>query len=292
MEQCRLYSWELVTKSLVWAYRGPVNPRLRKTYGLLGYPGLWYLHHGDVALSWEGGEMQAGRGSWVLVPPSPFDQHFSDDTEISSVRFILNGLSNSCLFALEGPVVLRQVDQVMVRSCAELTRNCGKYYKGRNPLALRMNQADICAHTGIEIAFLTFLRELLRITDLNGIRLQQFDLQDPRLSRCVSYIKNNRLDRSFTEAQLAKVAGVSVGHLNRLFQNTFGQTSRAWYEDYRFNESVRLLESSCLIKEAAYALGFSSPQHFANWFRNFTGKSPSEWRKQHAWMSYSAGTES
>jgi len=273
-----LYQWETLKTNLVWAYRGPVRPKFRRVQVGMGYVAVWRLIHGEVTLSWAGNELRCAPGDWVVVPPGKIWQHFSNDAEIWSVRFVLSTSTNECLLAVNHPLPLFKVDREMTVAAKRLIDLVQGRYGQRQADLLRM-KSTLAEYLEMETLFREFLQELLRMFEIEDVPLRVQGTMDPRLQHCVWEVRNAPLSQPHSEADLAKMAGVSISQLNRLFHAHFGQTSRAWLDNYRYGEAQRLLDSPRPIKEVSFALGFSSPQHFASWFRKRTGHTPTQWRK-------------
>ncbi|MBB3395340.1 GlxA family transcriptional regulator [Rhizobium sp. BK060] len=79
---------------------------------------------------------------------------------------------------------------------------------------------------------------------------------------------------------MARIAGVTPRHLDRLFAAHLGSTFLDQYRRIRLQHARRLLEQSPLsISEIAIATGFSSGAHFSRAYRNLYGIAPSETRQ-------------
>jgi len=78
---------------------------------------------------------------------------------------------------------------------------------------------------------------------------------------------------------LARDAGVHPVHLTRAFRRSFGCTPGAYVRQRRLDRACTdLAESERSIAEIALAAGFSSPSHFATFFRRAVGVSPRSYR--------------
>lgn len=79
---------------------------------------------------------------------------------------------------------------------------------------------------------------------------------------------------------MARFAGVSERHLDRLFAVHRGVTFGDAYRRIRLDHADRLLRQSALtVSEIAYATGFSSPGHFARAYRGLHGRTPGAARR-------------
>ena len=92
--------------------------------------------------------------------------------------------------------------------------------------------------------------------------------------------------------QLARLAGVGVRHLNRLFQEKLGRSTMEVYRDIRLDKANSLLRQSTLsATEVALATGFGSSSHFSLAFRRRFGMTPSDVRDGGAVASLSTPVE-
>jgi AraC-like DNA-binding protein len=72
---------------------------------------------------------------------------------------------------------------------------------------------------------------------------------------------------------------ITPKHLNAVVKNLLGQTAKEFIQDRIDTEARRLLlHTDLTVKEIAFRLGFSDPLHFSRYFKNHTGRSPSEFR--------------
>ena len=87
----RVSQWRTVHKQLLWAYRGTVDPEFRQCKVTAYHYSLWQLLAGEGVVHTARSTVQASAGGWLLLPPCDHEQIFSDDAELLSIRFILNG---------------------------------------------------------------------------------------------------------------------------------------------------------------------------------------------------------
>ena len=104
----------------------------------------------------------------------------------------------------------------------------------------------------------------------------------PSVSEAVR-IMRDRLDRPPTVVELANHVGLSPNYLSSLFHQQTGRTMRRYMDQVRIEAAQRLLADADprrTVKEVAYQLGFTDPQHFSRVFRRVTGESPSAARQR------------
>jgi AraC-like DNA-binding protein len=95
--------------------------------------------------------------------------------------------------------------------------------------------------------------------------------------------------RQFSLGELARASKCSVSTLRRQFQQTLGLPPYEWILQARMRHSRRLLSTSTLrIKEVATQTGFDDPFQFSRTFRQRVGKSPRQFRADHAFAPKSA----
>jgi len=107
------------------------------------------------------------------------------------------------------------------------------------------------------------------------------DQHQTRLERIRAYIRDHYAEE-MNMAELAKRAGFSKFHFQRVFRETFGETLWDYIKRIRLEKSAyRLMASeNCTMTDVAYACGFSSSQHFARSFKEHFGLPPTMLRNE------------
>lgn len=83
-----------------------------------------------------------------------------------------------------------------------------------------------------------------------------------------------------TASEFARQLNIHVNHLNRAVKKVTGKTTSQLIAERLLQEAKVMLKHSALsIAEIAYALGFSEPTHFSNFFKKHLSISPSIFRK-------------
>lgn len=86
---------------------------------------------------------------------------------------------------------------------------------------------------------------------------------------------------SLTLDRLAQYVGVSKYHLQRLYKRSTGMSPLAYATKLKMLDATeQLVRTDDTITEIAYDLGFKSSSHFSSMFRQYTGYSPTEYRKE------------
>lgn len=97
-----------------------------------------------------------------------------------------------------------------------------------------------------------------------GLPSAQMNAAPQHVVEAVTAMENHVAD-PLTLSHLALTTGVSARQLNRLFQDTFGQSAMTYYRKLRLDVGRRLVMGSRMrLHEIAEATGFSTAAHFSN----------------------------
>ena len=100
--------------------------------------------------------------------------------------------------------------------------------------------------------------------------------------RICRYLSDN-IGVPFNSENIEKRFYLSYKYMAHLFKKEKGVTMQQYHNSVRMDEACRLLCSTLMsIGEIADKLGFSDVLYFSRCFRNYTGKSPSAYRKDSA----------
>ena len=104
--------------------------------------------------------------------------------------------------------------------------------------------------------------------------------KDQLVNQIKHYLYDN-LYRPVSLDELQKNFGYSKEHLNRIFKKHQNVTISRFIMEHKIELAIKRLETTYAdIKNIAFELGFSEVSYFCTVFKKFTGKSPSEFRKQ------------
>ncbi len=93
-------------------------------------------------------------------------------------------------------------------------------------------------------------------------------------------------DQHWTLEKMARQCGLQRTQLNNLFQKLTGSTPMEYLFRIRMEQAKTLLrETDLKIIDIAFECGYSSSQYFANTFKQATGTTPTEYRKQSSELS-------
>jgi len=100
------------------------------------------------------------------------------------------------------------------------------------------------------------------------------------LASAISYIEDHYME-TFTLKDVAAQSGISVRHLNRIFQSYYQTTPISYLQKLRLEQACSLLRSTNLpITRVSYECGFSDSNYFARQFNKAYGMTPKAYRRQ------------
>lgn len=116
--------------------------------------------------------------------------------------------------------------------------------------------------------------------DLSGLlRSRPPSSIDPRIRKTIAHMRTD-LARDFDMDDLATEAGLSRAHFFTLFQRDTQVTPLGYANVLRFEAAVdRLSHSAEPVADVAMDLGFSASSHFARFFRQHLGITPTDYRR-------------
>jgi AraC family transcriptional regulator len=100
-----------------------------------------------------------------------------------------------------------------------------------------------------------------------------------KLKKVQAYIADNLFEK-ITLDDLSALAGLSTYHFARLFKATTGLAPYQYLQKLRMEQSQRLLlETDLPVIQVGLEVGIENPSHFSSFFKQYTGLSPTAYRK-------------
>lgn len=270
--------WSFLQARLLWCYEGEVAAPNRIIFSQRNQLSAWWLQAGSVTVRRDGRTWVASPGEWLFCGPHPMHQEFSADARILSINFKLEWPS--------GDSLVEQIVRVPARGHPALgraARALQRFIARRFPRAgtdLRPRPVELTDFFETQRLFSAWAQAYLKTMLAAGVVPARMAGLDPRVLEAVRRLDRHDWRSPFLEKDLARTAGLSAGHLDRLFVQQLGLTPRAYLQKRRLESALAALADATVpVKKIAYDLGFSSASHFTHWIRNTTGKSPREVRK-------------
>lgn len=104
---------------------------------------------------------------------------------------------------------------------------------------------------------------------------------DERITKALNYIHKN-YGEDIKIPELAKELNFSESHFFKFFRKTLGCTPHQYIKNYRLDVACELLYNGANVSETALAVGFSCAASFSNFFKEQTGISPLEYKRNNS----------
>ena len=239
----------------------------------------WLIEKGSVCLDDGIRQETAKAGEWIFPGDRRCQQIFSEEHQFICVRFALMWRTGGVLFPSEGSITFASEKFPELEKSAHDLLNVVQASFGDTRISMGKVKEAALTHFAVMRAFnewsYQYVNAMLRL----GIKPQLVEESDPRVETVLGGLRDFPMTKKLREPDLAKLCGLSVSQLNRVFMKSKGKTPIEMYQDRRYREArkgLRKLDQD--IKSMAYQLGFSSPANFSTWFKKKGGISPSEWR--------------
>lgn len=279
----RISQWLYVHTELLWVLHREIEPQyLDAPYFAENRIAAWLVETGEASVTTGKGVCVARPNQWLFPGLTPGRMCFRPGTTTLSVRFSAEWPTGEILFDH------REAFHVPEVHCARLTR-AGKTLAAivrrvshkEGFFWLQDTRAPLSSYFHIRLAFEKWLSayvETMLALDKPATVPNQMD---ERVLRAARLIDTRPVQLALSETELARMVGLSLSQLNRLFAKQLGITPKKYFERRRLEKAIILLsEKTTSIKEAAYELGFSSLPHFSAWFTRHGKVSPTEFRKR------------
>jgi len=111
--------------------------------------------------------------------------------------------------------------------------------------------------------------------------MKMASLDEQFIEKTINTIEKNLDDETLDAEKLSREIGVSRIQLYRKTKALTGQTVNQFIRSVRLKKAAELLkEQDNPVSEIAYMVGFSAPNHFASYFKDYFGITPTEYRDQ------------
>jgi iron complex transport system substrate-binding protein len=102
-----------------------------------------------------------------------------------------------------------------------------------------------------------------------------------KISSSVKYLHEHYLESDFKVASLSEMSGISQRYYEKLFERKFGATPKEYILGLKIERAkALLLGENSLVKNIALELGYADVYHFGKIFKEKTGYTPTEFKKE------------
>jgi len=284
-----LHRWQSLRSELLFIFDASVPAGGQETVGHReGEFSAWLLRRGSVQMWADGESAVARQGEWLICFGAKIRQKFSPDAEILSLRVLQSWPDGTALYSGSPVSVFRAADHPQVeKSAARLLRGVDQMVLADSTAMdprfafLWKTQFDFASYLRYECNLLTWLGALGKALQAVGRSVALPGEVDARIAKACQVIDSVPVGDPFPERTLTRTTGLSLGRLNKLFNQTYGWSVHAHWEKRRLNRARLALEQPDVrVKEVAAQLGFLQLSHFSAWFKRSAGASPRAYRQQ------------
>ena len=102
------------------------------------------------------------------------------------------------------------------------------------------------------------------------------------MSEAVAYIEDHLQGETLSIVSVAAHIYLNPVYFGRVFKHTFHMTFKKYLMQQRMEKAKRLLEAGGgSIGDICDAVGIHNPSYFSHLFKQYTGRLPSEYRKEY-----------
>jgi AraC-like DNA-binding protein len=131
-----------------------------------------------------------------------------------------------------------------------------------------------------DVLKLLALSDEYRTLNPEGFRFEITTQDNERLRNIFNYIREH-FKRQISLEEMAVEANMTPPAFARYFKKNTGKTFTQFVNEYRLVHASKLLaEKPTSITDICFESGFNNFSHFSKLFREYSGKSPSEYRKE------------
>jgi len=276
-DQLYYTNWQEIEAHLIWIYAGvPVRLRGRFEHQ---YQSAWLIRRGQLRVD-SGRGYVAEAGTWVFSPQTHPPRVFTEDAEIVSVKFALRWPDGHSLYQHRQPLLIPS------QSCPELeaaTLPLLEYvqtHQLHSGNRMPYQSLDLKTYLGIQHLFQPWLAAYVQAMESVGEALRVSTRGDERIVRAQNLLDQHPLDQRLDLQDMASRIGLSLGHADTLFSESYGLTMRGYFDQRKLRAAEHWLEETNRpIKQIAFELGFQDATALAHWFKKKVGQSPSSFRR-------------
>jgi AraC-like DNA-binding protein len=136
------------------------------------------------------------------------------------------------------------------------------------------------------LTLLSILNELEEATEFKVLNAEGFSMNlqmqdNDKINTIFNFVKDN-FQEQITLEEVAELVSMTVPSLCRYFKKITKKTFTKFVNEYRLVHASKLLaEKPISITEVCFESGFNNFSYFNKTFQEFTGKSASQYRKEH-----------
>lgn len=132
----------------------------------------------------------------------------------------------------------------------------------------------------LEILYKLSLSKEYKVLNAEGFSMEIEKQDNDRINRVLNHVRQN-FQAHISLDEMSDLISMTTPSFCRYFKKLTGKTFTRFVNEYRLVHASKLLsEEQLSITEVCFESGFSNYSHFTKQFREFTGKSPSNYRSE------------
>jgi AraC-like DNA-binding protein len=206
-------------------------------------------------------------GTRVLGLDFRFSPELLNEIGVQCLAPLVRGFSENC--SVQDALLLGRPLTGTLRSIAADVLGCTMRGEARR-LYLQAKALELLAY-------------VVALTDGTESRSAGLSRRDRERVQAAAQSLSERFSEPWTIASLARTVGLNERKLKAGFRTLLGRTVHSYLEEVRLDAARRLMsEREADVTQAALAVGYANPSHFAKLFKRRVGLSPGAWRRQNA----------
>ena len=195
---------------------------------------------------------------------------FQPDLVISDVRMPrIDGL-NMCRQIIE---CLPQVRFIFISGYSEL-----EYYRS----ALKLHALSFVEKPVVPEEFIAEIERAISILDVSRVstEINQESDESVYIRNIHQYVSTHFADPELSVAQIADALHLSRNYVGSLYKKATGTAITSYINEVRMEKAIILLQDpKNRVNEVGVLVGFDNTDYFTRKFKEYTGKTPSEFRR-------------
>ncbi len=219
-------------------------------------------------------------GPCILSIPSNHSHGFSFQPAIEGEVLSVSADYVSKILDSEPQINQMVLDEIIIIQFTDFTESLIVLNEIKKSILQEWQEENEQKNVAMKAYFLLFFTHLYRLQLIQQGKSVKEDKRSLQYVQQFKKLVRQNLLEHWSIPQYAIQLGISRIHLNRICQETLGETAHQVIQNQLIIEAKNyLLNSSYGISEIAYLLNYKDPAYFSRVFRKATGVSPSEFQK-------------
>ncbi len=219
-------------------------------------------------------------GPCLLSIPSNHNHGFSFQPAIEGEVLSVSADYVGKILESEPQITQKVLDEILIIPFHDYTDSFNSLKVLKQSILSEWQEENEQKGLAMKAYFLLFFTQLYRLQIIQKGHTVNEDKKSLRYVQQFKKLVRQNLLEHWTIPQYAIQLGISRIHLNRICQQTLGETAHQVIQNQLIIEAKNyILNSSYGISEIAYLLNYKDPAYFSRVFRKATGVSPSEFQK-------------